>query len=424
MLPNYRNNLLKKTPQLISMAMRLSGLALRFILLFVLAKYFSLKEVGLFSVYWAALQLSSSLSTLDVYAYTARKILSQNEHSEDIVSRHIQFLFLAILVSIPLTVIIMYLYFVQVKIPLWLIFVLIIHLPIEIILTDGGRILVPLKKPFLSNLILFIRTAAWIPVVCFFLFYGFSGFNVFHVILIWLIGSLVSFLTLIVLIKPYISYKKIFSIDFKWIKIAVYSSAIMTAATLLFRAILGADRFFVGYYFSVESVAIYSLYASIALAVLSLVETGVSAWRYPALVNAIKAKDLSQINKCYTVFFKENFIATTGLTLIILILFPKIAQYFLSEEYYKNINVFYIMCLASFLYCISMPWHYVIFGYDKDRLFIYVYGISFLFMIVFSTFFMQNIGFLGAGIMILLGLGGISVLRYCISLYVLSELRR
>lgn len=418
MLLNYCRRIYPRLPQLASVAMRLGGLGMRFLLLFLLARHFSVIEVGLFSLYWAAIQLGASVFTLDVYSYSTRSILSKNSNKNKIISKHIGFLILVTCICTPIAGIAFYFYSSNVALPLWVIILFLIHLPLEIFNTDAGRLLVPLEKPLQSNFLLFIRTAAWIPIAVLVMELNLKV-NIGCIVALWVSGSLLCLVLSYFYLKGAIRDTIRAKFDILWLKSALLGSFLLTLSTILFRAILGLDRFYVGQVFDLETVAIYSLYASVSLGVLALVESGVSAWRFPQLIKNIHEANFIEAKKNLVSFIKENFIASFLLIITITILFPFFTRIFLNEIYYNNIITFYLICLATFFYCISMPFHYVIYGFRKDIYFILIYGFSLFCMSFYAYFFMESDGFTGTGIMILIGLSLIGLGRLIVALILL-----
>lgn len=403
--------------QLLATALRVATLGIRFGLMFYLAKILSLTEFGLFGLYWASIQLAASLIPLDVYAQTTRMLLSDRNISLDGVSKHFGFLVLAILVFGPIVGCLAFTVAGDVGYLLMLLFAL--HLPIEVLATDMGRLLVPLGYPLQSNIILFIRSACWVLPYVVLVEFGLIASDLDLVVVSWLIGSLLSaFIGAGVLYKIF-ERRFTLDFDFTWIKKALLASSLFLLATLMFRLLLGVDRFLVNWRLGVEAVGIYSLYASVALGVLALVESGVSAWHYPSLVSAIRAKDSLMTRRRLKSFLVQNSIACVGLVLSIAVAFPIAINLFLDDIFMNHIEGFYLMVVGVAFYCLSMPFHYCIYAVERDYLFVFIYGVSGVFMGVWAFFYMADYGVLGAGIMLVIALLSIAVMRVLLSVTVI-----
>lgn len=397
--------------QVLAASLRGSTLILRFCLMFFLARNLSPEEVGIFGLYWAGLLLASSIIPLDVYAYTTRKLLSSTLfYQKSILSLHLGFILTVIFILSPLAAFLFYNSSVLISSSLLILFLL--HLPLMALSQDVSRLLVPLKKPFMSNLLIFIRDASWVLPVLFFFEMEALEKNVISVIYLWLAGSLIA-----VLFSTYIVfdiYKKaifpVFSIS--WIFKALSASGIFFAATILFRLVLGLDKFVVEHYMGIEIVAVYTLFSSVCLGVLGMIETGVSAWCYPQLVKNIQKRDLDQAKSSLFVFVYQNTVATIILMILIVLFFSFAVFYFLPVLYSRNYETFLIISLGVFLYCLSMPYHYVIYGFKKDVFLVIIYAVALCVLFVWSMFFMKYFGTMGAGMMLALSLAAIAIGRF------------
>jgi|GEM_PF-4131250 len=404
---------------LLAGGLRASTLALRFVLMFFLAKFAPLEVVGLFGLYWAGLQLATTLLPLDVYAQSSRLILNKDMMRHEIISKHLGFVIIAIFFLGPLSAIAFALSSKNVSI--FLAFFFFAHLVFEIISSESGRLLVPLGKPLAANFVLFIRSAIWVLPLIISLALGFILPKLENVIIFWLVGSVVSSIFSIGFLFKGFGGAIVPRIDLSWCYNIVCLSAFFLLSTLVFRSMLGADRFIVEHAFGVEAVAIYAFFASVSLGVLGLIESGVSAWHFPRLVKSIQDRNYALIKYELKVFVVKNTIASFFLMLLITLFFVFVTNRFLDDIYAENISMFYIISLSVFSYCISMPFHYVIYGFDKDYFLFGIYLISLLLMLIWAYFFMSGFGLMGAGMMLAVALGMIALLRFVVSVFLLSK---
>lgn len=392
-----------------SSALRGSILFLRFILTFYIAKYTSPEEVGLFALYWGGLILASSLMGLDVYTHTTRLILTPKVNKPKVLATHIGFLLISCIIFTPIFTLLFYNS--SLEIPFFLVIIFVFHLPFEYFSQEVSRLLIPLKRPTVSIVLLFVRSALWIPIVIIGLIYKWNFDPLELIVISWLtssiLSSILSYCYLNIMTKNII----LPLINISWIKASIVSSGIFFIGTILFRAILGGDRFFVGYYLGVNILGVYSIYASVSLGVLALLESGVSAWRYPTLVTAIQSKDIIGAKIKLWSFWKDNFISSFILMLSVVFVFRMLAETYLDKVYFQGIIAFYIISFGVFVYSISMPFHYFIYGLGKDHAYIYIYALSFFSMLVWVFGYMSSFGLIGASIMLTLALVTIALLR-------------
>ena len=166
----------------------LRGLSLiaRFGLTLLLAITLPLEEIGFFGLYWSAIVLVSSLIGLDLYAATIRKLLAVDETKAQIINDHIGLLLLLSLILLPLTsCLFAYKYSPHVII----FFIILLHFFAEFVAHEIGRILIPLGKPFLANFLLFMRSAAWIPIAAVIIIFAAPQLRLTIIIGSWFISS-------------------------------------------------------------------------------------------------------------------------------------------------------------------------------------------------------------------------------------------
>lgn len=377
--------------------------------------------MGIFSLYWAGLQLSASLMSLDVYAQTTRLILAAESKRDFHIQRHFGFLAVSTLFLGPLAVSLNMVYGSGLKEAL--LFIFIVHLVVETFATDMGRLLVPLHKPLLSNFMLFVRSAIWVYPLVFAFEVEALPQTPDVVVFAWLLGSTASLFFGFKGIASFGFSSKVPTLDMRWIKDALVAGALFILATLLFRSMLGLDRFFVNSVFDESSVAIYAVYASVVLSVLALVESGVSAWHYPKMVASIRKQDFLSVKGQMFSFFMLNAAATLVLFLSLFVIFPYLASYMLPKEYLAHYELLFYLSFGVIAYCLSMPFHYFIYGFSKDFYFLFIYSFGFIAMIVWVKYFMMDYGIVGAGVMLSISLSIIAIFRILVSVRIYLDLR-
>lgn len=410
---------IKNRGQIVAAGLRGATLASRFGLMFYLATELSLSDMGLFGLYWAGVQLGASLIPLDVYAQTTRLLLSEKSNPSDLVGRHFGFILLAIVLLVPVATYLNMTVGPELQGLLLLIFLF--HLPLEVVSTEIGRLLVPLGKPLMSNVILFIRSALWFFPLVFLFAFDVIGSSLSNVALTWFLGSFLSVLVGFKAIRGCLQAKPKLVVDIEWVGKVIAGSIVFLMATLLFRTLLGVDRYIVDAFFGEEGVGVYTIYASVSLGVLGLIESGVSAWHYPGLIVAVKANRRVEVIDLLRKFFWQNFFAASFLMIVLSVLFPLTVSLFLGEEYYRDINTFYAIACGVLFYCISMPFHYVVYAHGKDWNLVAIYAISMLCMVFWAIFFMEDLGILGAGMMLACSLVVIAFLRFFFSMRILRS---
>lgn len=387
-------------------ALRGISLAARFALTLGLAAIVSPAEVGVFGLYWAGLQLASSLMGFDVYATTTRELLRPGADANAAIRRHVGFMLLVALLATPFATIAFRL--TSPAVPAILIVIFFLQLPAEYYCQEFSRLLVPLNRPFHATLVLFIRTALWTPIPFGLIAIIPQANPVVLVALSWFLGSLSAAIVTAVMVKRATGSWNMPKVDTGWAKSAVLSSGVFFIGSLVFRGMLGFDRFLVNAALGIEVVGVYTVQASACLGALALVESGISAWWYPRLVNEIQGGDILAASRTFNVFLRNSVVSAIVLMCAIVAVFQIMAPILIDPVYSSDLMGFYAMAVGVFLYAASMPYHYVLYGGGQDRKILCIYIVAALAMSIWAISMMKGMGVSGAGCMLAIALATIA----------------
>ncbi|MBB1250517.1 lipopolysaccharide biosynthesis protein [Rhizobium sp. G21] len=163
---------------------------------------------------------------------------------------------------------------------------------LETLALDVHVILIALGRARRANLMLFIRSAGWIP---FFLIAA-SRFDAVcsldATILFWIVGHVVALATLAPSIAK-TSWRAI-GVDFGWLRSGLRSSSFIYAADLGLVGQLYADRFLVAAMLGLEAIGIYSVCAAIAQSLQILVSSAVIQPALPRLIASARDRECSE----------------------------------------------------------------------------------------------------------------------------------
>ena len=405
--------------QLLGAGLRVGGLGLRFVLMFVLARALTLENFGLFGLYVAAIQLAASLVVLDVYAQTTRQILSlKGDAVRDVLRRHWGAVVLAIAALAPIA---SALFYASLPDNGWVLPVFfLVHVVIDAAATDTARLLIPLGRPLVANIVVFLRTGAWaLPVIIASEFTD-RQMDLVTVVLWWIGGSAASVVFAVAVAGS--NFRLVPKIDWSWIGRALRTSVLFFMATLAFRAVLGLDKFIVQWVLGLEDLGVYTLYAGVAIGVLGIVEAGISAWRFPQLVADIQARDARGTRHKLRTFFIENASATTAVMIALAVIFPLIAPRFLDPVFSREMNGYFVVLIGVWAYCVSLPFHYTIYGFGQDRVLLGIYLAALVVMIIWGFGIMPGMGIWAACTMLALALVLIALLRVFFALKMMRTL--
>jgi O-antigen/teichoic acid export membrane protein len=404
-----------KIEKLVSLVLKVTNLASKFFLLIVLAKYTNPETVASFGLYWTTLVLSSGMMGLEVYSHTARTIIQDTTHRNIQLRKHFAFLLIVSCIAAPIISIV----FGKLTTASSLIILLFpFHLLFEFFSQEITRLLVPLRKPLASIILAFIRSSLWIYPVIITIYLGKNVQVLEFTIISWIFGSLIA-----LLVGGGILYKLTKGdinpiIDFKWIKGAIMISLVIFMGSLCLRVILGGDRFLIDYIFDKETLAVYIFYASIVFAVVGLLETSVSAWHYPNMVKSIQLNKKEEYLLRLRKFFIESSVSGAFILITIGLATPVMISTFLDPLYSKSFTTFYIMCSAIWLYTITMPFHYTLYGLRRDKTILVVNLLGLVLMLLWGFSYMKEFGLVGAGLMFAISLTSISLMRVFMCTYI------
>lgn len=374
-----------------------------------LARTLRLEDVGIFGLYSAALQLGASLATLDIYTFTTRELLAPNADRSTILGLHLGYTLFAVAVVAPVVGVTFYLSASSISATLFVVFT--VHVGCEMLATEVSRLLVPLGRPLASSVLLLCRSALWlVPVVVLTALH--AGIDTLGLVVgCWLTASLASAIASVMLLRMAAAQAVVPRLSMSWVQQALKSSVQIFASTLVFRGILGLDRFVVEAMLGLRAAGLYTVYAAIPLGVLGLIESGVSAWRYPELVRLIQEGDYRRAREALRGFARQNSVASAALMFFLALAFPFLAERLLNPEYAANMGTFFIIVPGVLMYCLSMPFHYVIYAFRRDRTLLFIYITAVVLMMGWGLTLVPRLGIVGAGGMLSLALGTIALLR-------------
>lgn len=393
------------TKQNFSSALRAYAMLMKFVIVFYLAGKLQLRDFGIFNLFMAGTQLAAAFIPLDVYSVTIRRLLNKERN---VLDQHFGFLLVSIATLLPLGAIIFNYSSINLTTFISLMFLIISAL--DIVFTESTRIFPALNRPLTPSVLLFFKTSLLtIPTILLFEF-ELANPNLTTVLYVWFISSLIACIISWILLRASVSTLSIkFNLD--WSIQAIKLSSLFFLSTILFRSILGVDKFIVENALGVELLAVYSLYFSIAFSSVSLIEAGISSWSYPKLTKLVQKNAVYETNIFFKDYVIKNSISSLALFIPIILIFSLLTYTYLDQIYKENLKSFYIICIGVFAYCLSIPFHYYIYALQKDIIFVKIYLISFAIYVTFALMFIKTLGVLGAALMICIGLSSIAILR-------------
>lgn len=233
-------------------------------------------------------------------------------------------------------------------------------------ITNGA--LTSLRQPIVSNILFFIRAAAWVvPVILVGLIspaYRTAEF----IFVCWVFGVVASLLATAWLWRTR-PWREVFAEPIRWDYMR--RSLVVTLPIWLGTVgqIIGTlgDRFITEHYLGRESVGIISFYGSFIIAVSSVLTSGIFAFAYPHLVELHRKGDVVGFAREAR---KMTLQASGSATLMVLVIgagVPWLGELLGKPEFSANALTLWLMLFGVWLRSVSEGLYYMLYARDQDR---------------------------------------------------------
>lgn len=339
----------------INLSLRSSTLLSKFLLLFILAKYYSEYDLGVFGLIFTTVNYLIYLFGFEYYTFSGRDIAGSNvrETKLNLVQDHFSFIFTSSLLIVPTVILISFFSFFE----NYIVFLGILLFS-EFYSNEFYRILIYLNRQLLASGLMFIRSGLWglifITVVLFS-----EDISILFLYRLWAICSTITVLvSMFVFVSIGVSFLSLSLLTPKTFIINVKKSFFLLLSSLSVKLIQVLDRYVIALFASIEMVGVYTFFIGISNSLISLIDAGVTAFHYPKLVFYYR-------NQRWLEFHNERrkFVVSISGFIAFLVLAYSVSIYpmltFLGKSsYFSNINVFFICLAAVGVISLSSIFHY------------------------------------------------------------------
>ncbi len=340
----------------------------RFALVIVLSRLLTPAELGAYGLFAATIGLSMLAIGGEYYNHCQRELLSEPRSRWSFVLQHqvIAGLFLYV-VLLPAQFFIFVFGLLPWSLAGWF-FVLLIgeHLAQEI-----NRLLIAMQRQLLASTVLFLRMGLWalalLPIMWLnpayrYIEIVFSG---------WLVG-----LVLAVLLGYFVVWREArpwqrWPLDWSWLRRGFAVSCFYMIATLGFRALQTFDRYAVEFLAGQDLLGVYVLYAGMAMAVISVVDSGVVFFLYPKLVVARRQGDMELSRKLLREFASSTLAVSLGAGLMVGLLAPWVFTWIGRPIYAEHVHLLWMLLLMAILYALALVPHYGLYAIGVDKVIVH-----------------------------------------------------
>lgn len=368
----------EKIAPLINLSIRGFTLLGKFILLFFMAKFLTLAEVGVYGLLVVLVSYSLYAVGFDFYTYSTREIISlKKDEWGGVIKKQGQLILGAYIIVLPI-IIICSSFFISSE---WLIFLAIL-IVLEHLNQEMMRLLIVDNKAVLANNLLFIRSGLWCYIVILLMFSQTIDANLENVLLFWIIFNSIALIIGIFYFFQDIQFKSAKKLNNQWLANGLKICLPLLFSTLIVRAITTVDRIWLEKLEGVEVVAVYALFVGLTNSLIGFLETGVFSFIYPKL---IREKNNPQV---FNGLVKKMHIQAIAVIVVIsgalVVFLPFLLKWVNKEAYFEYYNIFYLILIANIFYCLSMIPHYILYAKNQDRK-IVISHVSSLIVFVTST---------------------------------------
>lgn len=379
-----------------AMGIRGAGLVAKFLLVLCLVRYFQPSELGLYGIVAAMVAYALFFLGMEFYNYTSRTLVGACPTDQVIIIRDQFILYaLAFCALSPLFYLLFYSHTLPYSVCL-LFFLLVIA---EHISNELMRVLIVLSRPYLANVVFFLRQGFWI-IVLLPIFYFVPASREFSTVFVaWIAGAIFS-IVVASLGLYHLPWRCMWQTPIQWMRLlqGLKVSRPFMISAFCALSMLYIERFFVNYYCGLDAVGIYTFYAGLSLTLHNLVNTGVSKMRLAHLLAAWKKNDLQQ--------FQHESIRMLKDTTLFVVLFAILSLCFIypfinlinKPVYLSHLSIFYFLLFGAACRSIADVPLYTLYAQHSDRLLLSINVAAFTIMVVGNALLVPRFGLMGAAL--------------------------
>ena len=379
-----------------NIALRGLTLASKFVLLLFIARYMTTEEMGIFGLMNVTIAIALFFLGLDFYVYNTREILA-HEPSRQVAMIRDQLVFhgLIYLVILPLLLSVFFLKIISWQYVGWFYLLLVM----EHLSQESYRLLTTFSRPFMANLVLFIRSGIWVYVI---VAAGVLSKKIGGLTVIWGAWSVGVGLSLI--LAAYALRKlpwgelRHANVDWNWIRQGTKVALPFFVATLALMGVQYADRYYLEFFHGEKAVGIYTFFVSIANVVPIFIFSGSTMILYPAILSAFQRKEYRR----YRHLMKKLTLAVTAGSALLSIIFAfaiyPILKLTDKDVYQDNLSIFWITLAGAVVFALSHIPHYALYARRMDRAIVRSTFIALIVSLAANTILVPRYGLRGAAL--------------------------
>lgn len=372
-----------------AVTLRVAAMASKFALIFLLAKFLPVEQIGDYGLLTAFLGYFVLAVGFDFYTFTTREIIgvSGAARSNAIVS-HFSFFALTYATVIPIALLIAK----GGMLPSTLLTWFLVLLPLEHLGLELDRILIATLQQKSAAVSIFLRQGMVTFITIPLMWLAPVTRTLGTVLLIWVILDLLALILGVSFLFRLRLVSHLTTPSIPWIKKGIAIALPFLLGTLLLRAIFTFDRQFVLAADGREVLGVYSLYMGIAAGITQLVYVGVHQFRYPQLVDDVKSNDATSFRTTYKRMRAET-VALCLISFFALVIGSRFVTSFYDDPVYGEYSwLLPAVAAAIVVYNLSLIPHYALYARSADRSILFVTTMSVTTFFLFNFLLVNHLG--------------------------------
>jgi O-antigen/teichoic acid export membrane protein len=361
----------------------------------VLARFFPPEELGLYGLMVSAVAIATFLLGLEYHYFTMRAVIGRPPASQVAVMRDQAVLYTVVAsVALPLLALLMWTDR-WAPVPKSALAWFLVLVVVELAAQEAGIALIALARPLAANLVLFVRSGAWVyPVIALAIF---GVREIGYVFLAWLAGALASLAVAAWSLRG-MGWRAALTEPINWsaMRAGLRVAAPFVVTTGASMGLLFLDRFIIAAYSGLGPVGVYTFFAGITTALHTLVNTGISLVRMPMLVEAAQDADEGRFRSELATMARITIVSTLLLALVIAAGIVPLLQVVGKAVYQENLVSFFLLLAAAMIRCVADLPLYALYAKHRDLPLLAVNVTAFLVNVVLNVVLIPVFGLAGA----------------------------
>jgi len=348
----------------LAVVLRVVSLALRSLLVFALAGFLDVADVGLYGLLTVTVAYAMYPLGFDFYTYSTRQMM-RNDHARwpTFLTSQAALSSVLYLVILPLLLLL----FASGQLPWSVAPWFYILIPLEHLGIELERVLIAASATLGASVSLFVRQGLMPLVLLGALAVTPAAGELGIVLSLWAGCDLVGVLIALVLVRRRLHGYGVGTVDWAWLRRGVRVSGLLLVGTLSLRALFTADRQILLALTDFEVVGGYTLFVSVGNGITGLISAGVHQFKYPELVRLAHQADVQQfVSVLQRMLVQTMLVALLG-SFLAIVLLPSFLDYVGRESYGSHAWVLPWVLASTCLYNLSLVPHFVLYALDADR---------------------------------------------------------